>query len=283
VLRSGPSFFGQLGIQPPGILTYAANQLYTTAADPAERAGLLTQLGRFYPILARNDLWFLAHTDQGRGLYGWSGIDSGWDNSPRWDSGPREALDLNCWIYLDQTQLAVMARTLGLSADAAAWQARADELDARIQALMWNAGLGIFNDTNADGSVSSLITPVIAMPLYVGLATADQAASIVAYLVNPAELWSPFPLASVAQNQPSYQPANYWRGPVWINLNWMAIRGMERYGYSTQADALRTQTLDLVARTPVIHEYYDSQTGRALGSANFGWTSALAVDLAANP
>jgi glycogen debranching enzyme len=283
ILRGGPSFTGALGVQAPGILTLAANHLYETATDPTEQAALRTQLARDYPILARNDLWFLGHTDAGRGLYGWSGIDSGWDNSPRWDTHPREALDLNCWLYLDQTELAKMALTVGRPAEAAAWQQRADQLRSRIQTLMWNAELGVFNDTNADGSVSPVITPVIAMPLFVGIATPEQAASIVARLEDPNGLWSPFPLASVAQDQPTYQPDAYWRGPVWINLNWMAICGMERYGFTAEAAALRARTLDLVAATPAMHEYYNSQTGQGLGSPNFGWTSALFIDLAVNP
>lgn len=283
MLRSGPSSVGGFGVQAPGLLTLAANRLYETAAGPSERAALRTQLARDYPILARNDLWFLSHTNAGRGLSGWSGYDSGWDNSPRWDAPPREALDLNCWLYLDQTELAKMARTLGRTAEAAAWQQRANQLRARIQARMWNAQLGVFNDTNPDWSVSTVITPVIALPLFVGIATPDQAARTVARLMDPHGLWSPAPLASVAQDQPTYQPATYWRGPTWINLNWIAIRGMERYGFTAQAQALRTRTLDLVAATPTMYEYYDSQTGRGLGSPNFGWTSALAVDLAVNP
>ena len=43
----------------------------------------------------------------------WAGVDSGWDNSPRWDNGIVEAVDLNGWLHLDQLFLAEMARELG--------------------------------------------------------------------------------------------------------------------------------------------------------------------------
>ena len=42
-----------------------------------------------------------------------SGVDSGWDNSPRWNSGIVEAVDLNGWLHLGQLFLTEMARELG--------------------------------------------------------------------------------------------------------------------------------------------------------------------------
>ncbi|MGD0898291.1 MAG: hypothetical protein ABR915_10685 [Thermoguttaceae bacterium] len=45
----------------------------------------------------------------------------------------------------------------------------------------------------------------------------------------------------------------------------------------------RNKTLDLVARTPVIYEYYNPHTGDGLGSKNYGWTAALYIDLVMKP
>ena len=43
----------------------------------------------------------------------WAGVDSVWDNSPRWDNSIVEAVDLNGWLHLDPLFLAEMARELG--------------------------------------------------------------------------------------------------------------------------------------------------------------------------
>ncbi len=98
-------------------------------------------------------------------------------------------------------------------------------------------------------------------------------------LKDPDGLATPWPLASAAKKLPSYEPRGYWRGPAWINLNWVAIRGLERYEFKEQAAALREKTLKLVSRTPILYEYYDSQTGDGLGSTHYGWTAALFIDL----
>jgi glycogen debranching enzyme len=278
--RDGPKFIGEYGIQAPGILTMASNRLYETAKSDQERQSLLKALEIFYPRLVRNHEWFMAHTDQGRGLYKWQGLDSGWDNSPRWDTGIREALDLNCWLYLDRVELAAMARTLGKSADVQSWTTRANELKLLIGREHWNEELGCFNDTMPDGSVGTAITPVIVWPLWTGIATPEQAKRTVALLQDPEQLGTPWPLASAARSQKGYDPRGYWRGPTWINLNWIAIRGLERYGFKTEASALRRKTLALVGRTPIPYEYYDSQTGAGLGSTYYGWTAALFIDLA---
>lgn len=278
--RDGPKFLGEFGIQAPGILTLAANRLHDTARSDEERRALREKMAEFYPKLARNHEWFFAHTDQGRGLCRWQGWDSGWDDSPRWDGGFKEALDLNCWLYLDRLELAKMARTLDNADAARMWDARADDLRALIRKHHWNEALGCYNDTRPDGSPSSSITPVIAWPLWTGIATPEQARRTAAVLNEPEGLATPWPLASAARKLPSYNPRGYWRGPTWINLNWVAIRGLERYGFKEQAAALRDKTLNLVSRTPILYEYYDSQKGDGLGSPHYGWTAALFIDLA---
>jgi glycogen debranching enzyme len=278
--RDGPKFLGDFGIQAPGILTLAANRLHATARDDRERSDLRALLAEAYPKLVRNHEWFFAHVDKGRGLCGWRGWDSGWDDSPRWDGGVKEALDLDCWLYLDRVELAAMARTLGKPDDARAWDERAVALRDLIRKHHWNEALGAYNDTGPDGAPTSAVTPVVAWPLWTGVATPEQARRTMRLLTDPDELATPWPLSSASRRSPRYDPRGYWRGPTWINLNWVAIRGLQRHGFHAEAATLRAKTLDLVARTPILHEYYDSQTGDGIGSPHYGWTAALYIDLA---
>jgi Trehalase len=279
VHRDGPQFLGEFGVQAPGLLTLAANRLHRTARDPGEAEALRARLAAYYPAFVANHEWFFAHADRGRGLCGWRDLDSGWDTSPRWDEGTLEALDLNCWLHLDRLELARMARTLGRPAEAEAWGRRAAELLELIRRHHWNDERGVYNDTLPDGRVGSALTPVIAWPLWTGVATADQARRTAAHLADPATLASPRPLASAAQDHPGYDPAGYWRGPAWVQLNWIAVAGLLRHGLRDQALALREDTLAMVARHRHLHEYYDSQTGAGLGSINQSWTAALYIDL----
>jgi hypothetical protein len=75
-----------------------------------------------------------------------------------------------------------------------------------------------------------------------------------------------------------YEPRNYWRGPIWINMNWMLSRGLEQYGYKEKADSLRKDLIQLPIRFG-FREYFDSRTGDGYGSDHFSWTAALFIDL----
>ena len=61
-------------------------------------------------------------------------------------------------------------------------------------------------------------------------------------------------------------------------MNWIMIRGLERYGLDDEAERLRRLTLDLVARSG-FNEYYEPATGEPLGSSEFSWSASLTLDL----
>ena len=54
-------------------------------------------------------------------------------------------------------------------------------------------------------------------------------------LTNPDLLYTPHGLRSLAKNSPLYMKRNtehdapYWRGPIWINMNFLAIRALDHY------------------------------------------------------
>jgi hypothetical protein len=75
-----------------------------------------------------------------------------------------------------------------------------------------------------------------------------------------------------------FDSKNYWRGPVWININWMISQGLRGYGYREKADAMNRDMIQLPIRFG-FHEYFDSKTGEGYGSSNFSWTTALFLDL----
>jgi hypothetical protein len=102
-------------------------------------------------------------------------------------------------------------------------------------------------------------------------------------LVNHLDEW----LANASFAMPSYdplrkefEPQRYWRGPVWLVVNWMLIDGLRRNGLHTQAERIHRDSLALVERSG-FHEYYDPLTGEGLGGASFSWTAAMYLLLTA--
>jgi hypothetical protein len=75
-----------------------------------------------------------------------------------------------------------------------------------------------------------------------------------------------------------FDERRYWRGPVWINTNWLLWYGLRQHGQVTEAEELLISSLRLVERSG-FHEYFDPFGGAASGSDGFGWTAALTLDL----
>jgi hypothetical protein len=70
----------------------------------------------------------------------------------------------------------------------------------------------------------------------------------------------------------------YWRGPVWMNTNWMLWRGLRQHGRDALAGDVEDSMVGLVERSG-FREYFDPFTGEGYGSPDFSWTAALLMDV----
>jgi len=74
-----------------------------------------------------------------------------------------------------------------------------------------------------------------------------------------------------------FDPRQYWRGPVWINTNWLVWRGLLQHGQTELAARVAGSIADLPARSG-FREYFDPNDGTGYGSDGFAWSAALLVD-----
>lgn len=66
-------------------------------------------------------------------------------------------------------------------------------------------------------------------PLLLGLLPADSPhlGPILDVLRDPDHLWSPYGLRSLSASHPQFgQGENYWKGPIWIQMNYLALRAL---------------------------------------------------------
>lgn len=75
-----------------------------------------------------------------------------------------------------------------------------------------------------------------------------------------------------------FDPRRYWRGPIWINTDWLLWRGLSNHDRTRVADEIAASMIDLVRRSGR-REYYDPFTGDGHGSDDFSWTASLLIDL----
>lgn len=127
------------------------------------------------------------------------------------------------------------------------------------------------------------------LPLVAGVPDATRAARLLTRLESPGfagRRTDCFTVPSYDMESPAFDPGRYWRGPVWINIDWLLYHGLRRYGFDERARAVREDALALVDRFG-FHEYYSPYRDPAqgpiggAGSPDFSWTAALYLDLLA--
>ncbi|MFJ2743804.1 MGH1-like glycoside hydrolase domain-containing protein [Streptomyces sp. NPDC087440] len=231
--------------------------------------------------------------------------ESGMDNAPRFDAalgsavvenkGPdgkvvgysvnQESVDLNAYLAADQGYLARIARELGKSGEARAWDKKSRATHAAVRERMYDPATGWFHDKALGGA--TLLTArgrgiEGAVPMWTGTASKEQAKAVRAKLNDPAEFATKVPFPTVAKSSPYFQPTKYWRGPVWLDQAYFALGGLRKYGYDRDADALTGQLLaqagGLKGNGPIM-ENYDPTTGAPLNSTNFSWSAALLLPM----
>ena len=116
------------------------------------------------------------------------------------------------------------------------------------------------------------------LPLYAGSITKERATILVKQLENEHLFGPAYPIPTVPVNSFWFQPKLYWQGPTWVNINWLVIDGLKRYGFHDFAEALRESTLEMVEKAGC-YEYFDPLTCEPAGAPNFSWTAALTIDL----
>ena len=160
----------------------------------------------------------------------------------------------------------------------------AGELDAyraAYRATLWNESSHLFRDVDArDGAQVPVDTAAGLAAIYGGLVDGKQAAAMLARYRDRSPGCRLIP--TVPPDEAAFDAARYWRGPVWININWFIVRGLEDLGLRAEARELAEETFAL-AKTSGIHEYYHALTGVGIGGGQFSWTAALVVDLAKRP
>lgn len=176
--------------------------------------------------------------------------------------------------------LAEIARVLG--ADASRFEDWAEETAAAMQNKLWDERHSSYVDYDLVVG-EPILTRVGAAcsPLYAGIPTADQARRMVEHLHESVGVHideSTWMIPSFDPAEEGFLATNYWRGPIWINVNWVLYRGLKRYGFTESARRLRKALTDLPRRSGFF-EHYDPTTGKGHGAEQFAWTAALVLNL----
>lgn len=259
-------------------------------------------LKEFYPKLKLYHNWWYKERDHDQdGLCEFGSTDgtliaakweSGMDNAVRFDDSKilknaekafsldQESVDLNSFLYAEKNYLSKMAQVLKLTKESKDWQDESTALKTKIQTQFWDASTGWYYDTTIDGkSLIKIMGCEGYLPIWAEVATPEQTKLMKENMLNPAIFNTFVPLPTLAPNHPKFKPeGGYWRGPIWLDQSYFGINGLEKYGYTNEADQLAHKLIHnadgVLDKGTSIRENYQPLTGKGLEAYNFSWSAA---------
>lgn len=253
--------------QPP-ILAWGVWSNYRVEPDPAKLRYAL-------PILERYLEWDMANRDaNGNGLLEWAiegnvncrSGESGMDNSSRFDEALQlDAVDFSTFIAFDMSFTAKIAEELGMRDKAEYWRMKAKTVSDRVKSELWDDADGFYYDKRMDGRLTKVKAVSGFLPLLLKDTPKRHVDRLVDMLRHPEHFGTAYPVPSLAVSEPAWG-TDMWRGPTWINMNYLIVEGLRLHERHDEAQTLADRTIELVRRYyeryGVVFEYYDSKDER---------------------
>jgi hypothetical protein len=296
----------------------------------ATRPATLAFLRAAFVKLALHYDWYARSQAGGRpGTFRWRGATQDHNFASGFDDYPRGALphdgdenvDLLAWMAMAAHVMADLAPVAGgTPAQAARYAADAEARTALLE-RHWSEAAGAYCDIgvlrmpppaaaarNAPRA-GAAATPeyelghvchigyVSLLPVLLRLVPpgSPRVGAALAAMSDEGALWSRHGLRSLSAADPLFGTReDYWRGAMWVNMNYLAVAALRHYGTATGphagaaaglAQRLSAAVVDTVAHgyasTGFLWENYDSRDGHGRGTHPFtGWTALVALMVA---
>ncbi|MDE2450738.1 MAG: trehalase [Gammaproteobacteria bacterium] len=191
---------------------------------------------------------------------------------------------LNSLLYRYALDLQRFAQRLGLATDATRWAQDAAARKRAINTYLWNPALGLYTDYDfVTGKPSYYAFITAYYPLWAGIASKLQAQAV-------REKLPLFERVGGLQTS-TYASGAQWDSPFgWAPTNWLAVSGLEAYGYDVDARRIASEFMATVDRgladDGTIREKYNMATGNSdvkikitagytQNVIGFGWTNGI--------
>ncbi len=247
--------FSQSKFTQPPVMAWSVQRLRDWQQELSEAEFVNT----IYQPLVNFHHWLNTFRRHDNNLYFWAHpYESGIDNSPRFSSRDEKIIsntkrfsspDITAYVAMQSQMLALLADDLMLSDAAKAFRARNDVICTQMNALLWDNTDAFYYDLDeTTGQFIRSKTIAGLIPLWAGIPDRQQAQRLCSQILNTHQFNTPIPLPSVSRDNIEFEK-DMWRGPVWINMAYLTILGLERYGYLKEVAHLSFQLCDGVYRT----------------------------------
>lgn len=240
-------------------------------------------------------------------VYRWKGrtrdlcLPSGLDDYPRCAPDIGEInIDLMSWMAVMSRSMHKIARLLDKHEDSEMYLRHHYGVIANMNREMWSEKDQSYCDLTVDDDDDDVfechIGYVTLMPFIHRLIPSKATVplfSVLSQLYNPKQLWTPYGIRSLSKEDMFFHKGeDYWRGNIWININYLILESLLHYGSDEGVDndvrqlsneiyiKLRENLVNNVyneyERTGIFWEQYNEKTGEGQRTKHFsGWTTLV--------
>ncbi|KAK5583883.1 hypothetical protein RB653_005487 [Dictyostelium firmibasis] len=261
----------------------------------------LPRLERFYQYY-----WNTQSSNLVENSFRWRGrkinhtLASGLDDYPR-ASQPSTSeihIDLNSWVAFFAKSLSNLTKYLGGNVEqqekSQMYFKQFKLIQSNIEQMHWDEKESLFHDIliHKNGSKEFLRTYgyMNYFPMLLGVLDVDS--SMISPLLTTIKdvngIWSRWGIRSMSVKDKNFGThENYWKGPIWININYLFVHSMNKIYMNTPSIGECYQTLrfnlinnigNVYSETGCLYEQYDPVSGNGLRNHPFsGWTSLVSL------
>ena len=201
----------------------------------------------------------------------------GWDNNKLHDDSPFKVVDpgFNAILIRSCFDLAALAEELEMDDIAQRnyiWARRSLEAlenlwsDLYSQYLCQDRTTGQLIESNSVGGLLAIFAPI-----------RHNRARTIALSIEQISADCRFSIPSHDPTDPRFDAKRYWRGPVWLIINYLINDGLRAADLEEASRKIVDDSLELISSSGFA-EYYDPKTGEACGGERFTWTAAMVLE-----
>lgn len=219
------------------LLAWAEFNLYHKSANKR-------RVKEVIPLLVKYVEWIDKKFKKENGLYAAPVAASGMFNSPR--EKVVYPVDFNCAMALNVLHLSALGDIMNDKDLSFIYKKAYFSLKTRINSMMWNEKTHFYHDLDKDEKILPLKTIAGFWPLLAEIPNADRADTLIEHLTNTKTFGTEHPFPSISADSHEFKETGEgWKGSVFPQMNFMVIKGLEKY-----------QRYDLARECSIRHLYY---------------------------
>ncbi|KAJ3025693.1 UNVERIFIED_CONTAM: Processing alpha glucosidase I [Siphonaria sp. JEL0065] len=217
-----------------------------------------------------------------RGRSGYHTLTSGLDDYPR--VYPPDAseihVDLISWVGSMAKALRAVAAEIGEEKDVKKYDKHLKNIQKSLEEFHWSDKANAYCDAAVGDSGESAaiihLGYINLFPFILDIIPADspRVESFLDLISDPTKLWTDYGLASLSQSDEFFATGeNYWRGPIWMNIQYLVLRRLYEYKSSSSPYAKRSGQIYNDLRQNIINNVFENYK-----STGFVWEQYSPID-----